>query len=200
MAVIDISSGIKRRSMASREAHNHDDHRRQKDSHIDHAPDPHIWLSPVLVRLLAENVRDALIKLAPEHSALFHQRFADLAYKINETDNEILARLAEIPPEQRVFLVFHPAYGYFADAYGFKQIAIESEGKEPGPRELSRIIEQVRAHNISTVFVQPQFPQGAAEVIAREINGSVETLDPLAEDWAAGMIEISKKIHQATIR
>lgn len=207
MTVIDSTQGITRRSMTSHEAHSHshdnhghgDNHHGHKDSHADHARDPHVWLSPVLMRLQAENVRDALIEHAPQHSELFHQRFAALATAINQLDSEILHKLADIPTERRQFLVFHPAFGYFADAYGFEQIAIESEGKEPGPRELNRIINQVREQNITTIFAEPQFPQGSAKVIAREINGSVETLDPLAKDWLEGMRHTANKIKQATL-
>ncbi len=34
------------------------------------------------------------------------------------------------------FIVFHPAWGYFAEAYGLEQVPVEIEGKEPKPSQL----------------------------------------------------------------
>lgn len=210
MTVIDSSKGIERRYMRAHEAHSHDhghnhDHHHGESSHghgHDHqhgGTDPHIWLSPVLMRIVAQNVRDALIEHRPEHAEQFRENFEQLAVEINQLDTEILAKLTPIPEQRRVFLVFHPAFGYFADAYGFRQIAIETEGKEPGPRTLAAIIDQVKERNIRTIFSEPQFPQQSANVIAREIDGNVETLDPLNPDWIEGMRAIASNIEQASI-
>ena len=95
------------------------------------------------------------------------------------------------------FMVYHPSWGYFADAYGLRQIPIEIEGKEPKPAQLKELIEHAREHNIRIIFVQPQFSTKSAELIAREIDGQVVFADPLAEDWVGNLSEIAEKFKAA---
>jgi zinc transport system substrate-binding protein len=91
------------------------------------------------------------------------------------------------------FIVFHPAWGYFAHAYGLKQVPIEIEGKEPKPAQLKELIEHARKHQIKVVFVQPQFSSKSAEQVAKEIGGQVAFVDPLALNWAENLREVGTK-------
>lgn len=195
MTVIDTVASIQRRAMTTHTGHDHGE--QDHDAPDETARDPHVWLSPPLVRLQAETIRDALIEAAPERAADFHRGFRRLAEQINTLDNAILDALSGIDPDARRFLVFHPAFGYFGASYGLEQMPIEVEGKEPGPRELAGIIEQARDHHIRVIFIEPQFAQGAARTIAREIDGEVLTLDPLARDWPAGMRAIAATLAEA---
>ena len=193
MQVIDTTARFHRRAMAS-------DHRHAHAGEHEPAPgalDPHVWLAPPLVRLQAETIRDALIEADPQHAAAYHRGFRRLAEEIAALDGAILDALTGIAPSARRFLVFHPAFGYFAASYGLEQMAIEVEGKEPGPRELARIIDEARDHGIRVIFIEPQFAQRAARTIAREIGGEVATLDPLARDWPAGMRAIAATLAEA---
>ena len=36
------------------------------------------------------------------------------------------------------FYVFHPGFGYFADAYGLRQEAVEAGGHSPTPPDFAR--------------------------------------------------------------
>lgn len=200
MKVVDTTANIRRRAMARHDHHDHGHDHGQDDAPADSARDPHVWLSPPLVRLQAETIRDALIEAAPERAAEFHRGFRRLAEEINSLDLAILDALTGIEPDARRFLVFHPAFGYFGASYGLEQMAIEVEGKEPGPRELSRIVERARKMGIRVIFIEPQFAQGAARTIAREIDGEVVTLDPLARDWPAGMQAIADTLAEALDR
>ena len=193
MTVVDTTAGIQRRPMATDHDHGETEHAAAGEE----ALDPHVWLSPPLVRLQAEAIRDALVRAAPEHAADYHRGFRRLAEQVHALDRDILDALTGIDPAGRRFLVFHPAFGYFAASYGLEQMAIEVEGKEPGPRELARIIDEARGHDIRVIFIEPQFAQGAARTIAREIEGEVVTLDPLARDWPAGMQAIADTLAEA---
>jgi len=192
MTVVDTTARIRRRAMTA--DHGHDEHH---GTPTHGALDPHVWLSPPLVRLQAEAIRDALIEADPEHAADYHRGFRRFATEIDALDRSILDALTGIAPSARRFLVFHPAFGYLAASYGLEQMAIEVEGKEPGPRELARIIDRARAHGIRVIFIEPQFAQGAARTIAREIGGEAVTLDPLARDWPAGMRAIATTLADA---
>ena len=88
-------------------------------------------------------------------------------------------------------MVFHPAWGYFARAYGLQQVPIEIEGKNPKPALLKELIVHAREKGIRVVFVQPQFSTKSAEIVAREIGGRVAFADPLAEDWLANLAAVA---------
>jgi zinc transport system substrate-binding protein len=156
------------------EGHGHDDHG---------ILDPHIWLDPVRARTIARNICAGMVGVDPANRAVYEANLAVLLREIDETNDFIASRLASVPEGKRTFMVFHPSWGYFADRYGLTQVAIEAQGNEPGPRHLAEIIEHGRELGISVVFVQPQFSQKSASVIASELGASVIPLDPLAEDW-----------------
>ena len=94
-------------------------------------------------------------------------------------------------------MVFHPAWGYFDDAYGLQQVPIEIEGKDPKPAQLKSLIQHARESDIKVIFVQPQFSTKSASVVAREIGGQVVLVDPLAENWMANMREVAAKFKAA---
>ncbi|HDP95633.1 MAG TPA: ABC transporter substrate-binding protein [Candidatus Aminicenantes bacterium] len=157
--------------------------------------DPHIWLSPRLMLIQAENIMNAMVRLDPEHGEEYRRNYRQLARKIKALDKQIHDMLADLP--RRSFMVFHPSWAYFACDYALEQVVIEAEGKSPAPGDLSRIIALARREGLRTVFVQPQFDTAAAKVVAREINGRVVILDPLAEDWAENLISTARKLRTA---
>jgi zinc transport system substrate-binding protein len=192
LEVVDTIVGIQRLKMAEARTVG-------KHSHAhDHAgDDPHVWLSPPLVRIQAMNIRDALIRLDPARAADYHRNYEAFARDINRVDEAIMAALTSAPPERRKFLVFHPAWGYFARAYGLTELAIEVDGKEPGPRQLAAVIDIARKEGIGVIFVQPQFSRRSAETVAQALSARIATLDPLAEDWSANLETAARALGEA---
>ncbi len=82
-------------------------------------------------------------------------------------------------------MVFHPAWGYFADEFDLVQVPIEIAGSEPSPREMALLMDHAGEEGIGVVFVSPQFSTSSAETIAQELGASVVVIDPLAADWLA---------------
>jgi zinc transport system substrate-binding protein len=95
------------------------------------------------------------------------------------------------------FMVFHPSWGYFAQAYGLEQVSIEFEGKEPKPAELQYLIQYAKERSIKVVFVQPQFSWLAAQAIADSIGGQIVFVDPLAADWVTNLRQVASKFKAA---
>jgi len=157
--------------------------------------DPHIWLSPRLAKIQARHMTEALIRLDPENRETYQSRCKSLEEDIADLDANIRSILRD--PASRRFLVFHPSWGYFARDYGLFQVAIEKEGKGPAPASLAGTVALARREGLRVVFVQHQFDTTAAEVVAREIGGRVEKLDPLAEDWFTNLEETAKIIGNA---
>ena len=157
--------------------------------------DPHIWTDPQLTKQMLQALRDTLISLDPQHRGEYEAGYRRLAQALDQLDQEIQAQLQDRSP--RAFLVFHPAWGYFAQRYGLTQLAIEQEGKEPGPRAPADLIDQARRLGLRAVFVQPQFNPKAAAQIARAIGGRVVPLDPLAPDYFENLRRVARAIAQS---
>jgi zinc transport system substrate-binding protein len=170
-------------------------HKDMKDQPDHGFLDPHVWLSPPLVQLQAEAILNALQEVDPPHRALYETNYNQFVSKLDELDDQLRKDFAG--RQGLEFMVFHPAWGYFAHTYGLKQVAIEMEGKEPKPAYLKDLIEYARERGIKVVFLQPQFSSKKAELVAREIGARVVFADPLEEDWLANMREVAVKIMAA---
>jgi zinc transport system substrate-binding protein len=149
----------------------------------------------MLVKSMAARIRDAIVKLDPAHAENYERNYGRFAADLDALDADIRARLS--PYAGRAFLVFHAAWGYFAAAYGLRQIAIEAEGKEPGPRTLAGVISEARTLGIKAVFIQPQFSRASAEMIAQQIGGHVIAVDPLAENYIENMRHVAASFAEA---
>lgn len=164
----------------------------------DQEQDPHVWTSPLLVKHMIGVIRDKLTELDPAHKAEFSRNHAAFAAELDTLDRDLHALLDPLP--NRRFMVFHPAWGYFADAYGLTQVPIELEGKEPGVRALAALIEQAKAETIRVIFVQPQFDQRQAREVARAIGGAVIAVDPLAADYVDNLSRVGREFARALQR
>jgi zinc transport system substrate-binding protein len=218
MRVVHTDHGIEKLAMAAHHHHDdadehhegkhHDknshDHKKGEhhgdadhdEDHHEHAGlDPHIWLSPPLVKIQARSILAALREVDPEHRNVYDANFKAFSAQIDQLDADIKKIFAGKTGLQ--FMVFHPAWGYLAHAYGLKQVPIEIEGKNPKPAQLKELIQHARKNDIKVVFVQPQFSTKSAELVAREIGGQVAFADPLAEDWIANLRQIADKFQAA---
>lgn len=159
------------------------------------APDPHIWTSPPLVKQMAASIRDTLTVLDPANGENYANNYDAFAIELDALDRDIRALLEGLT--NRRFLVFHPAWGYFAATYGLTQIPIEQEGKEPGARTLAELIQQARREKVKVIFVQPQFDEKSARQVARDIGGRVVAIDPLSADYLDNLRRVAQQIAEA---
>jgi zinc transport system substrate-binding protein len=184
LRVVDTRNGIQlRRMQGCGDPAHADDH---------DGDDPHIWTSPRLVKVQARTIADALVQLDPGGTADYERNYQAYAGELDALDARLAAVLA--PAKGRTFMVYHPAWGYFADAYGLRQVAVEIEGKEPSARQLVRIIETARREGVKVIFVQPQFSRTGAEAVAEAIGGTVVPLDPLARNHLANLDQVAAAV------
>jgi zinc transport system substrate-binding protein len=169
--------------------------RRQADEDGRTRTDPHIWTSPLLAKAIARNVRDALDSLDPTHRRDYERNCQAFVAQLSSLDREIRVILRGV--RSRSFMVFHPAWGYFAETYGLTQVAVQQEGKEPGAKSLSALIDQARREEMKVIFVQPELSARAAKQLARAIGGRVETADPLAPDYVDNLRRFARLIAEA---
>lgn len=193
MKIVRTEHGIRKMPMA---AHHHGEEEHHEKEHVDHGVlDPHVWLSPPLVMVQARNILAALQEADPARRGVYEANYKAFIAMLVDLDGELRGILAGKRGFQ--FMVFHPAWGYFADAYGLRQVPIEIEGKEPKPSQLKQLIEHAREKQIKVLFVQPQFSSRSAEQVAREIGGQVAFVDPLALNWAENLREVATKFREA---
>lgn len=203
MAILRVFAGIERMPMAAHhhdeeESHGEEEHRDHDADHghdNDSGLDPHVWTSPKCAAKIAGNILSALLQADPAGSIGYKTRYNALMNRIQEVD----AAIAELMhgKEGKSFMVYHPSWGYFARQYGLKQVPVELEGKEPGPRELAEVIRTARRLGITAVFVQPQFSKKSARTIADGIDGTLVVADPLAENWDENLLDVARRLAAA---
>ncbi len=186
MLICDSSEGIRLIEMTERHHKKNKEHHNEDGYH--HGKDPHIWLSPVNAKVIVANIKNALIEIDPGNKEFYTHNAQEFILRLDNLNKEFGDNLSAL--KNRTFIVFHPAWGYFASDYGLKQIPIEVEGKEPTVKELIKLIKKAKKCNIRVVFASPQFSKKSAEVIAKEINGKVVFMDPLAKNYIENLHKV----------
>ncbi len=186
LPILDARDDIELREIEAGEAeYDHDGH-----SHAEGEHDPHIWLSPPLIKIMALRLRDRLIQLDPSHRDTYVQNHAELDSSLDRIDADIRHALEHLKTKR--FMVYHPSWGYFADAYGLQQIPIENAGKEPSAKALAHLLEVAEKENIGAIFVQKQFSQTQARAVASGVGARVVVIDPLSEDYPENLRAVAQ--------
>ena len=182
MKVYDTSQGI---DLIRSEGHWHGDHFHEG------GVEPHIWNSTRNASMMADNIYKALCELDSTHQEEYKHRLDSLKKTIARTDANVKAILKNASTS---FLIYHPALSYFARDYGLKQISIEEGGKEPSPAHLKELIELCKKEKIRVIFVQQEFDQRNAQLIADELGIKVVSINPLSYDWTDEMENAARSL------
>jgi len=164
-------------------------------AHADHShsgADPHIWMSARNARIIARNTCDALVTLFPEFADSINLHLEQLLKEIDSVDLTISNLLG--PYRNGAFMIYHPALTYYARDYHLNQYSLETEGKTPSPKHMQWMVDLGKEENITAIFVQKQFDQRNASVLAGEIGARVIRIDPLSANWSAEMIHIAEQL------
>ena len=182
MKVYDTSKGI---DLIRDKGHWHGDHFHEG------GVEPHVWNSTQNALIIADNIYQALCELDSTHQEDYQKRLDVLKQTIQQTDANVRTLLENA---DSTFLIYHPALSYFARDYGLKQVSIEEGGKEPSPAQLKALIETCRNENVHTIFVQQEFDQRNAQLIAHELGVNIVSINPLSYDWVKEMIRIAEAL------
>ena len=182
MKVYDTSKGI---DLIRDKGHWHGDHFHEG------GVEPHVWNSTQNALIIADNIYQALCELDSTHQEDYQKRLDVLKQTIRQTDANVRTLLENA---DSTFLIYHPALSYFARDYSLKQVSIEEGGKEPSPAQLKALIETCRNENVHTIFVQQEFDQRNAQLIANELGVNIVSINPLSYDWVKEMIRIAEAL------
>ena len=152
----------------------------------DGKPNPHLWTDPTYAAKYAGVVKDALVARDPEGAATYEANHAAFVAKTTALSDALKADQATIPEGGKQLLTYHDAYAYFARTYGWEVIgAVQpSNFEDPQPKEIARIIDQVREREVRTIFGSEVFPSAVLEQIAEETGARYE--DTLRDDDLPG--------------
>lgn len=188
MRIADVSKGI----ILIREDEEHEGH---SHGHVHGGVDPHIWMSVVNAKVIAGNVYNELLLLFPEREEEMSKRLLGFTHELDSMHSYISLIMKDL--EDRSFLIYHPALSYFARDYMLVQHPIEVEGKSPSPAHLKKITDLSKEKNMKTIFVQSQFDQRNAEILAQEIDAEIVRFNPLDEAWKKQMLYIVDRFKQS---
>lgn len=156
--------------------------------------DPHTWLSPANVRVMAARILEELTKINPEKKKEYTAKYEEFLKEIDATDREIREILDNSAGKK--VISYHPSLTYFARDYGLVQLSVEQGGKEPTPGQLAQLVQTARTENIRVIYIQSEFDRELATVFAGEIEGSVIQIWPLNPDWSANLTGIARQISE----
>jgi zinc transport system substrate-binding protein len=212
MRVVDTLAGVELLPLSGHDDHGHGKHKghahkdaqEHKDSlspkdnpapkdtpgHSGMESDVHTWTSPRLVKLQAATMAKALTEADPDNAAAYAANLKSFQAELDALDAALEETLKCLGPGSS-FLVFHPAFAYFARDYGLIEKAIETGGREPGPRQLQKIVNEARESGAKIILVQPQFSRKTAQTVAGAVGAKLVDADDLAPDWAENLKRIA---------
>ena len=185
---IDFISGQEGSHSEEEESHSEEEEEghegESEEEHAEHSEegldiDPHVWLDPNRSITLAENIKNALVKINPENKEAFENNFKFLKEDLDMLDEEFKDMVANANSD--TFLVSHSAYGYWTDAYGLKQIGISglSPTDEPSQGEIIEIISLVKEQNLAYIYFEPNLTNKVANAVQTETGSNTLTLNNL---------------------
>lgn len=154
--------------------------------------EPHIWNSTKNARIISKNILVALTKIDRDNETYYMERYGALLQKIEEIDKKIQDILKV--GADTAFMIYHPALTYYAHEYSLHQISIEEGGKEPSAAHLKELIEVSKFENVRVIFIQPEFDQRNAEMIAQQTGTEIIPINPLSYDWEKEMLHIAQSL------
>ncbi len=182
MIIIDSSKNIKKINML--------EHSHRAEEHEIEAKDPHIWTNPKNVKIIAQNIYEALADFDPENQKYYKENLKRYLEYITSIDKKI----KNIIKPNSKFMIFHPSWGYFSKEYNITQIPIEVAGKSPKPKELKQLIEKAKKEKVNAIFTSPEFSDAIAKQISNELKIPVIKISPLAKNWGENLIYFAKNI------
>jgi manganese/iron transport system substrate-binding protein len=143
---------------------------------------PHLWMDPFYAKHYVEKIRDALIRIDPQHANDYRRNAAHYEGEIDALAASIRSRIDTIPPDRRKMIVFHNAWQYYNDRFGITTLGfIEANpGQDPNPQQIGHLIDLARENHLHAIFSEPEYSPKLAQQIAG--NSNIHVVDNLYDD------------------
>ncbi len=139
---------------------------------------PHFWLNVDNAALYAAKVAETLATVDPQNAALYRANLNAYEADLLDLSGEMKAAVSVIPPDRRKLVTAHDAFPHFADYLGLDLIgaAAPSEGQEPSPADLQRLVSAIEDQAVPAVFAEPGFTDKTLKQVAHEAAVPICTL------------------------
>ena len=161
---------------ATEDGHNHGEEAHSDEEMLS---DPHVWLDPERLIVVAKAVAAKLSEVDPDNSETYATNLTAFVEQLEGLDADFTSGLASC--ERRLIVTSHAAFGYLADAYNLEQEAISglSPESEPTPKRLNEIGKEAKADGTTTIFFETLASPKVAQTLADDLNISAAVLDPI---------------------
>jgi ABC-type Zn uptake system ZnuABC Zn-binding protein ZnuA len=131
---------------------------------------PHAFIDPAVGIKMAEDMRDAFIKVDPDNEANYEERAADYLDRLNKVNKEYEEKISDIPEKDRTLVTSERAFQYMADHYGLKEAFIwEIDTEENGsPKQIKSLISYIKEHEVPMLFVESNVDTRPMETVSSE--------------------------------
>lgn len=147
------------------EAHDHD-----HEGHHHGEYDPHAWQSINNAEIYVKNIAGAFCEVDKAGCATYTANSQAYIAKLAALNEKVKTEIAAIPPERRVIITSHDAFGYFEHAYGLNFLAPEgiSTESEASAADVAKLVDQVKHDKASAIFVENITDKRLIDQIASE--------------------------------
>jgi zinc transport system substrate-binding protein len=174
--VIDTATVVPLRPLASADADlDHGDRPERDHSDLD----PHVWLDPTALSRIARAVAQRLSTIDPTHAPDYERNADTLVKDLDDLDRSFHSGLAHCVRTE--FMTTHAAFGYLAERYQLRQIAISglSPDLEPSPARIAEVQHLAQTKGITTIFSETLVSPAVAQAIAGDLGLATDVLDPV---------------------
>jgi len=153
--------------------------------------DPHAWLDIQNGIKYAENARDALVKVDPEHAKVYQKNAEDYIQQLKQLHQRALDQFNQIPKEKRYLITSEGAFKYFCSAYDFEagyiwEINSENQGT---PQQVLEVVQLITSKQVPVLFVETSVDPRSMEMVSKETGvpiGGVLFTDSLGKPGEEG--------------
>ena len=134
--------------------------------------DPHVWFDVRLWQDAARFVAQALSDLDPASRELYERNAELYLEQLDELQAYVEQQIALIPPESRVLITAHDAFGYFGRRYGFEVHGLQgvNTAAEAGARNVQELAALIAGRKIKAIFVESSVPPDAIEAVQAAVR------------------------------
>lgn len=134
--------------------------------------DPHIWFDVALWIRAGETVMRTLAEQDPEHRSEYEANFQSYRDELLELDQYIKNRVQDLPPERRILITSHDAFGYFGRAYGFEVRGLQgiSTATEAGTADVQSLVNFVVENRIPAMFIESSVSPKGIEAVREAVR------------------------------
>jgi manganese/iron transport system substrate-binding protein len=149
-------------------------------------PNPHAWMSLSSAKIYVDNIRDAFIKHDPENADVYRANAEAYKKQISEAMIPLIAKIQEVPKEQRWLVSCEGAFSYLIRDFEMKELYLwpMNSDVQGTPQQVRGVVDTVRANNIPAVFCESTVSQAPALQVAREtdaVYGGMLFVDSLSK-------------------